>query len=103
MAEPKTPSAGTAAADATPPRPDPFARPELQPVPHTLTVRLAKGSRTVGDLVRLEPGDLVPLATPVGEPSLLLAGGAVIASGELVEIKGKLEFRVTSVGRPERD
>ncbi|MDH3285074.1 MAG: FliM/FliN family flagellar motor C-terminal domain-containing protein [Acidobacteriota bacterium] len=84
--------------DGTPPDDDPFARAEFKSLPLALSVRLADGSLLFGELTRLAAGSVIPLDTPVGEPSRLLAGDRPIAIGELVEIRGRLEFRVTRLG-----
>ncbi len=74
--------------------------PAFRELPLRLSARLAKGHTTVGRLRDLAPGDLVPLATIVGEPARLLAGGVAIASGEIVEIGGKLALRLSELGEP---
>ncbi len=98
MSEAKRARGADVSRDGTPPAADPFARAEFDSVPLTLTARLAEGSLLFGELADLSGGSVLPLDTPIGEPSQLLAGDTPIAIGELVEIKGRLEFRVTRLG-----
>lgn len=67
-------------------------------LPLSLSARLALGRAKLGLLRRLQPGTIVNLDTQVGEPSRLVAEGAVVASGEIVEIQGHLALRLTKLG-----
>jgi len=78
-----------------------WARPEFHGLPLELAARIATGNAHLSALRRLEPGSVIPLDTPVGEPTHLVAGGAVIGAGEIVEVKGRLALRLTRVG-PDR-
>jgi flagellar motor switch/type III secretory pathway protein FliN len=75
-----------------------WTRTEFQQLPLTLSARLAIGRAKLGLLRYLETGDVVPLETHVGEPSLLIAEGTPIGAGEVVEIRGRLCLRVTRLG-----
>lgn len=75
-----------------------WARPEFQPLPLTLSAQIARGQVRLGALRRLEPGELVPMDTQVGEPSQLVAEGTPIGSGEVVEVGGRLCLRLTRLG-----
>ncbi len=76
-----------------------FQRDAFKPLPLTLSARLASGHAPLQDLRLLEPGGLVSLETPVGDPSELIAEGRAIGAGEIVEIKGTLAFRITRLGK----
>lgn len=79
----------------------PWERPVFQVLPLTLSARLAEGHVRIGALRSLVPGTVIDLATPVGEPSRLVADGVVIAAGEVVEIQGHLALRLTRLGEDE--
>ncbi|MCU0223290.1 MAG: FliM/FliN family flagellar motor switch protein [Acidobacteria bacterium] len=74
-------------------------RPELAALPIALSARIATGRARLAALRELAPGQLVPLTTPVGEPCRLLADGAVIGAGEVVEVRGQLALRLTRLGQ----
>ena len=96
MAGQNSNTAAPAAANASAGRP--WERPVFQVLPLTLSARLASGSVRIGALRALGAGTVVPLDTPVGEPSRLVADGVVIAAGEVVEIQGHLALRLTRLG-----
>ena len=73
----------------------PWERPVFQVLPLTLSARLAMGRVRIGQLRALAPGAVIPLDTPVGEPSRLVAEGTIVAAGEIVEIQGHLALRIT--------
>lgn len=75
-----------------------FEQEGFNALPLRLSARLAAGSAPLAELRAIEAGSLVSLETPVGEPSYLIAEGAVIGRGEIVEIRGQLAFRVTRLG-----
>ncbi len=68
-------------------------------LPLELSVRLAEGRARLGELRDLSAGVLVSLETAVGEPFRLLAEGAVIGAGEIVELRGRLALRLSRLGR----
>jgi flagellar motor switch/type III secretory pathway protein FliN len=70
----------------------------FQSLPLALSARLAEGRISLAEVRDLVPGRVVPLDTPVGEASQLIAEGITIARGEIVEIQGRLEFRITGLG-----
>lgn|GEM_PF-5448217 len=75
-----------------------FSRPEFQELPLELSALLAKGVGSLGEIRDLEVGSQIPLDTQVGDPAWLVAGGQAIAAGEVVEVQGRLAFRVTRLG-----
>jgi type III secretion protein Q len=76
-----------------------FARREFGALPIALSARIATGRASLAELRDLSPGRMLPLETPIGEPCRLVAEGAVIGAGEIVEVKGQLALRVTRLGR----
>jgi type III secretion protein Q len=76
-----------------------FMRREFGTLPIALSTRIAVGRANLAELRDLAPGQVLPLETPVGESCRLIADGAVIGAGELVEVKGQLALRVTRLGR----
>jgi flagellar motor switch/type III secretory pathway protein FliN len=94
MAEQRTTPDTKAASPGTPSA----RRTGFSAIPLVLSARLATGTAPLLDLRSVAPGGLVHLETPVGEPARLMAGGAVIAAGEIVETKGRLALRVTRLG-----
>lgn len=50
-------------------------------------------------LARLKPGEVLTCDGPVGQPVDLVANGTTIATGELVDIEGRLGVRVLSLSR----
>jgi flagellar motor switch/type III secretory pathway protein FliN len=54
---------------------------------------------SLGTLRTVNIGSVVPLETPVGAPTRLIADGEPIASGEIVDIQGRLALRITHLGR----
>jgi flagellar motor switch/type III secretory pathway protein FliN len=75
-----------------------FEGPAFRSLPLTVSARLAEGEVPLAQIRDLSPGQVVPLDTPVGESSQLIAEGITIGHGEIVEIQGKLSFRVTRLG-----
>ncbi|MBI2066632.1 MAG: FliM/FliN family flagellar motor switch protein [Deltaproteobacteria bacterium] len=63
-------------------------------VPVQLVVVLGRKEVTVKDLVDFKKGQVVELNKVANEAVDLVAGGKVIAKGELVEIEGKLGVRI---------
>ncbi|RMG46419.1 MAG: FliM/FliN family flagellar motor switch protein [Acidobacteria bacterium] len=97
-AMPESRSAAEARSDEAPARRPRYEREEFHRLPLDISARIAVGSARLGDLLRLQPGAVVPTETPVGEPSRLIVEGIAVGRGELVEIKGRIAFRVTSLG-----
>jgi type III secretion system YscQ/HrcQ family protein len=51
---------------------------------------------SVDRLARLKPGEVLVCDGPVGQPVDLVANGTTVASGELVDIEGRLGVRILS-------
>ncbi len=102
-------TAGTGAGPTPGPTPGPgpsdaaraaaFVRREFSALPIQLSARIAAGRASLSELRGLAPGKVLPLETPIGEPCRLIAEGAVIGAGEIVEVKGQLALRVTRLGK----
>jgi len=91
------PAAGSASSDAA--RAATLACREFGARPTALSARIAAGRASLAELRDLAPGQVLPLETPIGEPCQLIAEGAVIGAGEIIEVKGQLALRVTRLGR----
>ena len=57
-------------------------------------VRVGRSALTVAEVGSLQAGQVLELGVPLGEPVSLLAGGKMIARGELVNVEGRLGVRV---------
>lgn len=68
-------------------------------VPVQLIAVLGKKTISVKDLVGLKTGQVLDLARPVNEVVDLIAGGKLVAKGELVDIDGKLGVKVIKMIR----
>ena len=76
---------------------NPIGMDALMEVPVRVTVRIGRASLSLGDLVKLGPGSLVPLDREAHEPADVLVNGKVIARGEVVTIDNTYGVRITSV------
>jgi flagellar motor switch protein FliM len=83
------------------PMPDPIVPPvgaeRLAGVAIEVTAELGRVTLTGRDLAALGPGVVVQLGRPLGGPVDLLAGGRLLASGELVDVDGEVGVRVTEL------
>jgi flagellar motor switch protein FliM len=68
-------------------------------VPVQVVAVMAKKTITVKELVSLKTGQVINLARPANEVVDLVAGGKLIAKGELVDIDGKLGVRIVKMVR----
>lgn len=66
-------------------------------LPVDLVCRLGEVRLNARELLELGPGAVIPLGRPLGSPVELVAGGKVVARGELVDVEGELGVRVLSV------
>jgi type III secretion system YscQ/HrcQ family protein len=62
--------------------------------PIELRAELARFSVTLGELSRLQPGDVLVTGRRIGEHVTLLSGTRALAEGELVDVEGELGVRV---------
>lgn len=75
----------------------PIGMDALLEVPVRVTVRIGRSSLSLGELVKLGPGSLVPLDREAHEPADVLVNGKVIARGEIVTIDNTYGVRITAV------
>lgn len=66
-------------------------------IPVELTVEIARGASTVGEVSAWRPGEVVTFETPIGAAVTVRANGRVVAEGELVEVDGAVGVRVTAL------
>lgn len=78
---------------------EPIGLESLLDVPVRVTVRIGRAQMTLGELVKLGPGSLVPLDREAHEPADVLVNGKVVARGEVVTIDNTYGVRITSVCR----
>ncbi|MEE8469682.1 MAG: flagellar motor switch protein FliN, partial [Planctomycetota bacterium] len=78
---------------------DPIGLDSLLEVPVRVTVQIGRARMSLGELVRLGPGSLVPLDREAHEPADILVNGKVVAHGEVVTIDNTYGVRITSVMR----
>ena len=79
--------------DGARPRPGPAAE-RVRGMVAEVIVEAGRASLTVGDLLALAPGSVVPLGRPVSAEVTLSAGGRDIAHGVLVDVEGELGVQV---------
>lgn len=77
----------------------PIGMDALLEVPVRVTVRIGRASLSLGELVKLGPGSLVPLDREAHEPADVLVNGKVIAKGEIVTIDNTYGVRITAVDK----
>jgi type III secretion protein Q len=60
------------------------------------------GHRTIplGELCQLQVGQVLELARPLSQAVNIRANGALVGTGELLEIGGRIAVSITSLGRP---
>lgn len=68
-------------------------------MPVQLTVRVGTIAMTLGELLALEQGSVVVLNKKIGEPVEILAGGRVVAKGELVRVEEELGVRILEIAQ----
>jgi type III secretion protein Q len=70
---------------------------DLDDVPVRLVFELGRVEVSLGELQRLAPGALVPLARPLDEPLDIIANGRRLGRGALVQIGDSLGVRIVSL------
>ncbi len=84
-------------ADAAPGAPAPL---DLDAIPVKLTFELGERQITLGELKQLQPGETFDLARPLADgPVLVRANGALVGTGELVEIDGRIGVTLHRLGK----
>ena len=74
---------------------DPIGLENLLDVPVSITVLIGTTSMSLGELVALGPGSLIPLDREAHEPADILVNGRVIARGEVVTIDNTYGVRIS--------
>lgn len=77
----------------------PIGMDALLDVPVRVTVQIGRSRLTLGELVRLGPGSLIPLDREAHEPADILINGKVVARGEVVTIDSAYGVRITSISK----
>ena len=84
-------------ADAAPDAQTPL---DLDAIPVRLTFELGERQITLGELKQLQPGETFDLQRPLADgPVLVRANGALVGSGELVEIDGRIGVTLHRLGK----
>ena len=69
----------------------------LQEIPLELVIELGRANLTVRELAQLACDDVIELDRQASQPLDVLAGGRVIARGEVVVVDGRVSLRVTEL------
>lgn len=69
----------------------------LQEIPLELVIELGRANLTVRELAQLACDDVIELDRLASQPLDVLAGGRVIARGEVVVVDGRVSLRVTEL------
>jgi len=107
-AEPAPAEPEAAAPAAAPPAPaqaaptfNPLSTPKqmdaLAGVQMEVTIEVGRTSLPIGQLLQLQPGQIVELDREVGSPLDMFINGTLLARGEIVVVDDQFGFRVTSV------
>lgn len=70
----------------------------LEGVSVTVEAELGHSIITLGELIDLKPGSVVPLARNTGEPLDLVVGGSLIGRAEVLARGSTRKVQVTEVG-----
>ena len=76
---------------------EPIGLDNLLEVPVRVTVHIGCARMSLGDLVQLGPGSLIPLDREAHEPADILVNGKIVARGEVVTIDSTYGVRITAV------
>jgi flagellar motor switch protein FliN/FliY len=103
-AAPAAPAAAPAAPAAAPAAPAAFSSmgtmkqmDALAGVQMEITIEVGRTSLPIGQLLQLQPGQIVELDREVGSPLDMFINGTLLAHGEIVVVDDQFGFRVTSV------
>lgn len=69
-------------------------------IPLSISVELGRTSRTVREILALQPGSVIELNKLVGEPMEIYINGLLTARGEVVVVNERFGIRVTDVIDP---
>jgi flagellar motor switch protein FliN len=73
----------------------------LTEVPLEVQVRLGSARLSLGELLKLRPGQVVGLNRDLSDPAEIMVGNKVIALGQVVLVGQELGVRVTGLPAPE--
>lgn len=74
---------------------------DLDAIPVRLTFDLGERSLTLAELRRLQPGETFDLQRPLtGGPVMIRANGALLGTGSLVEVDGRVGVTIATLGKP---
>jgi flagellar motor switch protein FliN/FliY len=99
-AAPAAPAPAAAPAQAAPvfnPLSTPKQMDALAGVQMEVTIEVGRTSLPIGQLLQLQPGQIVELDREVGSPLDMFINGTLLARGEIVVVDDQFGFRVTSV------
>jgi flagellar motor switch protein FliN/FliY len=99
-AAPAAPAPAAAPAQAAPvfnPLTTPKQMDALAGVQMEVTIEVGRTSLPIGQLLQLQPGQIVELDREVGSPLDMFINGTLLARGEIVVVDDQFGFRVTSV------
>tara|TARA_R110002126_G_scaffold131756_2_gene275672 strand:+ start:245 stop:589 length:345 start_codon:yes stop_codon:yes gene_type:complete len=71
----------------------------LLDVPVRVTVQIGRTQLSLGELVQLRPGALLPLDREAHEPADILVNGKIVARGEVVTIDNTYGVRITDLAK----
>ena len=74
---------------------EPSAEPLARDVPLDIGLEIARFRLTLGELERVQPGDVLTTGRRIGEYVTLRAAGLPVAEGELVDVEGEIGVRIT--------
>lgn len=63
-----------------------------------VTAQVGRVVMTLAELRRLGEGQTVEFASPVESPARLVVGGKTVATGELVDVGGRVGVRILTMG-----
>jgi len=73
---------------------------DVDAIPIKLTFDLGERQLTLGELRRLQPGEIFDLHRPLTDgPVMVRANGALVGTGELVEVDGRVGVALSSLGK----
>ncbi|WP_255592757.1 type III secretion system cytoplasmic ring protein SctQ [Bordetella sp. BOR01] len=73
---------------------------DLDAVPVRLTFDLGERSLSLAQLKRLQPGETFDLQRPLADgPVMIRANGALVGTGELVEVDGRIGVTIATLGK----
>lgn len=72
---------------------------ELENVKLSVVAELDRGTISMGELLNLNVGDVLPFARPIGENIDLFAADILIGNAEILAVNEKLAVRIADVNR----